>query len=578
MDRQRRLRRVSTKQSNGEGSKRAILYARVSTEEQAKKGYSLAQQLEALREYAAREGYEILEEVVDPGQSGASLERPGMDRVRDLVAAGGVYVVLAQDRDRFVREPAYHYLLRREFEEHGTKIRALNDRGDDTPEGELTDGILDQLAKYEKAKIAERTRRGKLRKAREGRVICGATPTYGFHYNETRDGLLINEPEMRVVEKIFDLAANGVAVRAIQTRLYTEGIPAPKGGSLWDDRVLRRLIANDVYRPHSFEEIAAFVTSEVAARLASTKEYGIQWFNRKKANVHTITEPDGNGGRRYRKRHYVKLRPREEWIAVPVPAHLPRDLVDRARSALENSKGCERKGLTRGWELRGILRCSCGSGMGTQTSRSKGGPSYHYYTCVRRRKLGKICTCTQKSLVAIDAEATVWSFISEVLQDPKKISAGMETLIEQERATGPPDTAKEAKAWQQKIAACVHKRSAYQDQQAAGLTTLEELGSRLQEVDDARRLAQAELEALTRRQEHIEQLEQDRESLLKSMAEIVPDALGDLTPQERNKIYRMLRLEVAPFEEGYEVSGALCSSGLTSPLGRRKESGPHRDV
>ena len=75
--------------------KQAILYARVSTDEQAKSGYSLAQQLEALREYAAREGYKILEEVEDPGQSGASLERLGMDRVRDFVAAGDVSVVLA---------------------------------------------------------------------------------------------------------------------------------------------------------------------------------------------------------------------------------------------------------------------------------------------------------------------------------------------------------------------------------------------------------------------------------------------------------------------------------------------------
>jgi site-specific DNA recombinase len=84
--------------------KRAILYARVSTDEQARSGFSLAQQLEALREHASREGYEVLEEIADPGQSGASLERPGMDRVRDLVAAGGVSVVLAQDRDRFARE------------------------------------------------------------------------------------------------------------------------------------------------------------------------------------------------------------------------------------------------------------------------------------------------------------------------------------------------------------------------------------------------------------------------------------------------------------------------------------------
>jgi site-specific DNA recombinase len=150
---------LSRERNDGEGSKKAVLYARVSTEEQAKNGYSLAQQLEALRGYAAHEGYEVLEEVTDPGQSGASLERPGMDRVRDLVAADGVSVVLAQDRDRFAREPAYLYLLREEFAEHGTRLEALNDRGDDTPEGELTDGILDQLAKYERAKMMERTRR-----------------------------------------------------------------------------------------------------------------------------------------------------------------------------------------------------------------------------------------------------------------------------------------------------------------------------------------------------------------------------------------------------------------------------------
>ena len=84
--------------TNGHGPKQAILYARVSTDEQARSGYSLAQQLEALREYAVREGYEVLEEVQDPGQSGASLERPGMDRVRDLVAAGNVSAGKARAR------------------------------------------------------------------------------------------------------------------------------------------------------------------------------------------------------------------------------------------------------------------------------------------------------------------------------------------------------------------------------------------------------------------------------------------------------------------------------------------------
>jgi site-specific DNA recombinase len=159
--------------TNGHGPKRAILYARVSTDEQARSGYSLAQQLEALREYAAREGYEVLEGVEGPGQGGASLARPGLDKVRDLVAKGGVSIVLAQDRDRFALEPAYLYLLREEFAEKGTRLKALSDRGDDSPEGQLTDGILDQLAKFERAKTAERTRRGRLRKAHEGKVIAG---------------------------------------------------------------------------------------------------------------------------------------------------------------------------------------------------------------------------------------------------------------------------------------------------------------------------------------------------------------------------------------------------------------------
>src|SRR5215203_4161525 len=186
--------------TNGYGAKRAILYARVSTDEQARSGYSLAQQIEALRDYAAREGYEVLEEVSNHGESDASLERPGMDRVRDLVAAGGVSVVLAPDREHFAREPAYLYLLREEFTEHKTQIRGLNDRGDESPEGQLTDGILDQIARYERLKIAERSRRGKMRKARQGKVVATHRARYGFRFNATKDGYELDSEKMAVVK------------------------------------------------------------------------------------------------------------------------------------------------------------------------------------------------------------------------------------------------------------------------------------------------------------------------------------------------------------------------------------------
>jgi site-specific DNA recombinase len=198
--------------------------------------------MEALREYAVREGYEILEEVTDPGQSGASLERPGMDRVRDLVAAGGVAVVLAQDRDRFAREPAYHYLLKREFEEHGCKLRALNDRGDGSPEGELTDGILDQLGKYERAKIAERTRRGKLRRAREGKIIPVTRPNFGFKYNAARDDYIVDEGQMWVIERIFYMVGvEGVSLHGAGLTFEREGVLTPTGKRVWGKPFVRRL-------------------------------------------------------------------------------------------------------------------------------------------------------------------------------------------------------------------------------------------------------------------------------------------------------------------------------------------------
>jgi DNA invertase Pin-like site-specific DNA recombinase len=91
----------------------------------------------------------------------------------------------------------HHYLLRRDFEERGTKIQALNDRGDESPEGELTGGILDQLAKFERAKTAERTRRGKLRKAKEGTIVAGRMATFGFDFNEDRDGYVVNKETWR---------------------------------------------------------------------------------------------------------------------------------------------------------------------------------------------------------------------------------------------------------------------------------------------------------------------------------------------------------------------------------------------
>ena len=102
-----------------------ILDARVSTPGQAENGYSLDQQIESLRQYAAEHELDVLEELRDAGYSGATLNRPGIDHILEVVAGGGVDAVLAQDADRITREPWHFGYLKAEFERYGTKLRAL---------------------------------------------------------------------------------------------------------------------------------------------------------------------------------------------------------------------------------------------------------------------------------------------------------------------------------------------------------------------------------------------------------------------------------------------------------------------
>jgi site-specific DNA recombinase len=549
--------------TNGHGPKRAILYTRVSTDEQARTGYSLAQQLEALREYAAREGYEVVEEVQDAGQSGAVLARPGLDRVRDLVQAGGVSVVLAQDRDRFAREPAYHYLLRQEFEEYGTKIRALNDRGDESPEGDLTDGILDQLGKYERAKTAERTRRGKLKKAREGKVVGTHAPRYGFRFNAAKDGYEVNEAEMEVVRRIFRMVgAEGESLRAVAKKLEGEGLSTPKRAKHWNRSFLRTCIGDDVYRPHNFEEVAAVIAPEVAARLDPERSYGLWWFNRLGHKVRQVSEPSADG-RRYRKTHEWYQKPKEEWIAVPVPdSGIPRELVAGARAAIEGNRVPARAGR-RFWELTGsIARCGeCGWTMcATHATTTKRGRryAYDYYRCSNRDRHGiEACANSHKSR-ADKLEPEVWAFVSNLLKSPDILRAGLERLVEDERKATRGNPAREAEVWAQKLSEVERKRSGFQDMAAEGLITLDELRTTLAALEETRTTARRELAALKESRERLEDLERDADALLEDYARMVPEALDELTPEERHRVYKMLRLGVTVYADGLaEITGAF---------------------
>jgi hypothetical protein len=148
----------------------------------------------------------------------------------------------------------------------------------------------------------------------------------------------------------------------------------------------------------------------------------------------------------------------------------------------------------------------------------------------------------------------------------------MEKLIDEEHAITRGDPERESKAWAEKLEECTRLRKGYQQQQAVGLMSLEELGEILKELEETRKLAETELENLAARRNRVEELEQDRDDLLSYLTSVVPEGLKELTGEERNRVYRMLRLEVRPSPEGYEVMGAFS----TSELPRRSPPGPSR--
>jgi site-specific DNA recombinase len=525
----------------GSSAGRAILYARVSTRGQVSDGYSLAQQMEALRQHAARMGYEILEEVLDAGQSATSLRRPGLDRVRDLVVAGGVSVVILQDLDRLAREPEHHYLLWREFEQHGCTLVTLDDH----------DPSDAQLAKHEQIKLTERTQRGKLRKAREGKILAGGSPNFGFRFNAARDGYEVDEDSMMVVRRIFHMiGVEKLSLNAVKRTLEAEKIPSPSGNKHWSTCVIRRFVLDDVYRPHAFEEVAKLVTPEVAAGLDPSRQYGVWWFNRERWSSKRIAEVSEEG-RTYRQSIRIFPKPQEEWVAVPVPnSGLRREVVQAARDTLLNNKPCSNSS-ERFWELSGgILRCAeCGRRMRTCVTRKKSGKRYFYYACAKRREGWGVCP-NYRSHRADALEAAVLRVVSESLANPEKVHRGFEARIERERCSLPGDPSATENALLGRLAEAERTRRGYLEITAKGLMTFEELAERLEELKGSREATLRELEELQCHREGVKRLEADRDLLLELYAGSQPASLEGLEPRERHRVYRMLQLEVLVSEGG----------------------------
>src|SRR5215211_718735 len=332
-----------------EGALRLVAaYARVSSDKQEKE-QTIDSQIDALRRAAEERGWTLPPDLVcaDDGRSGATLARPGLDRLRDLVAEGTCAAVLVCSPDRLARNYAYQVLVIDEFRRAGCEAVFLNHAFGASPEQPMLLQMQGVFAEYERALITERTRRGRLFWARQGRVNWGGTPTYGYRLlRRTETGpqqLAIEECEAVVVRQMYRwLVEEQLSSYAIQKRLIERGIPTRKGGGRgWAQSMIIHILSNSTYR-------------------------GEAWYNRRcpvdATHPRLATGPTRAGSG---KRRGQALRPAEEWIAVPVPAIIDPDTWRLAQEQLARNRQHARRNNTRhAYLLSALLICShCGRRM-----------------------------------------------------------------------------------------------------------------------------------------------------------------------------------------------------------------------
>src|SRR5947209_1232883 len=340
---------------------RAAIYARVSTSRQ-ERDQTIDSQLTALRQWATIQGYELPGEHVftDEGYSGARLDRPGLDRLRDAAREGDFDVLAVFSPDRLARKYAYQVLLLEEFRKAGCEVVFVQRPITEDPHDQLLLQIQGAIAEYERAVLGERFRRGKLQKARAGQWTAGKAP-YGYRYLPKRDGvpghLVIDEAEAAVVRMLYRwLVEEQLSVRQILKRLAAGPWRPRCGKRLWSSAVVHRILSDPVYTGTAYHNRYSF-----------------------EAPKRPRTRGPRSGERTCR-----RPRPRGEWIPIPVPAIIDENTYQHAIAQLARNAALSFRNNTRNdYLLRCLLTCkTCGFAMfGITYSAADGQPPHRYYKC-----------------------------------------------------------------------------------------------------------------------------------------------------------------------------------------------------
>lgn len=495
----------------------AAIYVRVSTEEQARHGYSLASQVEACEGRARALGAVQVLTFADEGVSGALLSRPELNRLREMVRGQSLDLVVVWDPDRLSRQLAHQLLLTEEFERAHVRLEFVNFEWQNTPEGQLFYALRGAIAQYEKEKIKERTQRGRLQKARQGRLPLAFRP-YGYEYDPATALLIPNPAEAGTVREIFRwLVEEGEGPNGIARRLNLLGIPARKGGR-WHRTVVRQILANPVYT-------------------------GVFYAHRYDASGCSL-----NRHRPPEERIRPALRPESEWVPVAVPALVDPERWQAAQSVLAQARRLWAGRPRAFYLLSGLLVCGrCGQPM-SGCQGTDWGVRRRKYTCRKSSSAAPGEWCG-RSVAAEPLEEAVWGQLAAWLCHP-------DALWE---STPPPETPAAFQMELEALAAAIEQAERGRGNIVAlleqgmldrgeGAGSLQRIGERLAELESRRRRLVQDVAQVQAASREDQRQRQDR------VAELVSRVrAGQIPDAERRQLMRAVVARAVVREREVEV-------------------------
>ena len=541
---------------------RVALYARVSTEQQARDN-TIASQIAALRERIAADGRQLEPDhaYVDEGYSGSSLLRPALERLRDAAAAGSVERIYVHAPDRLARRYAHQVLLMEEFRRAGAEVVFLNRPIGGTAEDDLLLQIQGVIAEYERAGLLERSRRGRRHAARAGLVSAFTTAPFGYRYVTKDQGggvarFEVVAEEAATVRLMFAwVGLERLSLREVCRRLERAGCPTRRGSTRWYASTVRGMLANTAYIGRAVYGHSRFLPARPRLR---------------PIRGHPRPSP------RPTARVVV---PREEWIEVPVPALVDPAVFEAVQAQLGENRRRKRDGR-RGprWLLQGLTVCRrCGYAYyGKAAPRSKRDPSrgeYRHYRCTGTDgcRFGGTAVCDNRPVRGDRLEGTVWDRVRALLQRPDRVAEEYRRRLDAARgAAAEPDEVREL---DRRIAALRRGIGRLIDSYAEGVLDRAEFEPRVAGI----KARVARLEA--RRRTAAEAVEAEREltlviGRLENFAASVRDGLDGLDWHGRRDLIRSLvrRIEV----DGHRVEVVFrvppppggCGSSEPDPAGQ----------